>query len=310
MLRRTALSQDRRAVAMLQPGARLKVHSVFERALNLVDVQGNLLTLLGPRGGNGPATLVLDAGPTEGLQQPWPGSGQPVRVDWGGHLTVGRWLNVRRTTVALWRPELTLTPTLVQPLQRRANLHIAIILAGRPGSDGLGGLLAHRAALLAEPPVVPPPDLPPLLAAAWVAVVELLPAWRRGDAAAVGRAARRLIGLGPGQTPSGDDLLAGLIVASRRLDPADPRWDAFAAALVAAAGGRTTDLGFARLRYAAEGELDERSEQVISALLSGDPSTVERSTRQLLGYGHSSGLDTLVGLILGIEVGSPATPNP
>ena len=135
---------------------------------------------------------------------------------------------------------------------------------------------------------------PPTRNATWSALVELLPAWRRGDAAVVGTAARRLIGLGPGQTPSGDDLLAGLIVASRRLDPADPRWDAFAAALVAAARGRTTDLGFARLRYAAEGELDERSEQVVSALLSSDPSTVERLTRQLLGYGHTSGLDTLV----------------
>lgn len=307
MLQRMALSQDRRAVAMLQPGARLKVHSVFERALNLVDARGNLLTLLGPRGGNGPATLVLDAAPTEGLQPPWPGSGQPAQVDWGGHLTVGRWLNVRRTTVAIWRPELT--PTLAHPLQRRANLGVAITLARRAGSDGLGGLLAHRAALLTEPAVVPPPDLPPILAAVWSALVELLPAWRRGDAAAVGMAARRLIGLGPGQTPSGDDLLAGLIVASRRLEPADPRWDAFAAALVAAARGRTTDLGFARLRYAAEGELDERAEQVITALLAGDPATVERSTRQLLGYGHTSGLDTLVGLVLGIGVDSPATLN-
>jgi Protein of unknown function (DUF2877) len=303
MLQRTALSQDRHAVAMLQPGSRLQVHSVFERALNLVDARGNLLTLLGPRGGNGPATVVLDAAPTEGLQQPWPESGQPARVDWGGHLTVGRWLNVRRTTVALWRPELT--PMLAHPLQRRANLDVAIALAGRGGSDGLGGLLAHRAALLTEPPVAPPPDLPPLLMAAWSALVELLPVWRRGDAAAVGQAARGLIGLGPGQTPSGDDLLAGLIVASRRLDPADPRWDAFAAVLVAVARGRTSDLGFARLRYAAEGELDERSEQVINALLSGDPTTVERLTRHLLGYGHTSGLDTLVGLVLGIGVDSP-----
>ena len=75
--------------------------------------------------------------------------------------------------------------------------------------------------LLADPPSVAPLDLSPLLTAAWSALVDLLPAWRRGDASAVGAAARRLIGLGPGQTPSGDDLLAGLIVASRRLIPAD-----------------------------------------------------------------------------------------
>ena len=46
--------------------------------------------------------------------------------------------------------------------------------------------------------------------------------------------------------------------------------------------------------------MDERSEQLVTALIAGDPSTVERLTRQLLGYGHTSGRDTLVGLILGL----------
>jgi uncharacterized protein DUF2877 len=290
---------------MLQPGASLRVHSVFERALNLVDAEGGLLTLLGPGGGNGPATLVLDAPPTASFSRAGPALGQAARVEQDGRLVVPGWLTVGRDAVQLWRPERPLV--LAAPPQRRANLERAVVLAGG-ASDGLGGLLAHRQALLADRPASAPAGLTPLLSAGWSALVELLPAWRRGDAAAVGAAARRLVGLGPGQTPSGDDLLAGLIAASRRLAPDDPRWEPFAAALGAAARGRTTDLGFARLRYAAAGDLDERTEQTLTALLTAADSTgegVERATRNLLGYGHTSGLDTLVGLVLGVAISDP-----
>ena len=75
--------------------------------------------------------------------------------------------------------------------------------------------------------------------------------------------------------------------------------------LLGVAVGRTTDLGLARLRYAAEGELDERSELALAALLGGRPDDVEGATRELLAFGHSSGLDTLVGLLLGVGLAYP-----
>jgi hypothetical protein len=308
-----AASLDGRARAALQPGAHFAVHSVFEQALNFVDAEGVILTLVGPGGRNGPATLVLSPLPLVG----WPRfmdlkAGILAELDPLGRLVIGRDLVVDLSRAKLWR-----RPTLeagfdAQRLQRNHTRAAGLAFELR-GRDGLGPLLPHWHRLLYEPNANPPRGLGPLPRLAWGALAALLQAWQAGQAEAVGRAASQLVGLGPGQTPSGDDLLAGLMVADERLHTlkrahscaSDDRAHSRAllrTACLQAARGRTTDLGLARLRFAAEGDLDERSELVIAALIMGDSAEVEAATGELLGYGHSSGLDTLLGLLLGLAI--------
>jgi Protein of unknown function (DUF2877) len=305
-----ARSLDRRAVAQLEPGAYLSVHSVFERAINLRSRDGALLTLVGRGGRNGPATVVLDA-----LLEPACSSalnpGLPAMVDNAGRLTIGDALVIDVAKATVWRrPWLgRSSPT----ASLRKYLALAAGLAYQlQGSQGLGPLLPHLSDLLSGPSGPPPTDLASLPRAAWEALASLLPGWRRGDVEAVTSAAKRLVGLGPGQTPSGDDLLAGFIVAERRICSFGPRkaspsskrrravGQALGTACLQTAVGRTTDLGLARLRHAVEGDLDERSELMLAALLSGERPAVEAATRELLAFGHSSGVDTLVGILLGV----------
>jgi hypothetical protein len=325
-----ARSFDWRARAALLPGATFRLHSVFERALNL-RLEGDLLLgLVGPRGGNGPATVVLSGLPAGGFSA-LVRAGQEARLARPGLLAVGPDLAIDLAQAALWQPPVLRLP--LRPDLVRANLARAADLAWRArGADGLGGLLPCLQTLTGPPagawqprrdqPVEPgaepprpalerrgdPPAERPLaqtsllLQRAGRAARALCAGWQSGNRAAAGLAAGRLIGLGPGQTPAGDDLLAGFFVARLRSRPGD-RWEAaLAAACQDAAPGRTTDLALARLRFAAQGELDERSLEALAALTHDDPPRLERAVRALLGYGHSSGLDTLVGLLLGLSL--------
>jgi hypothetical protein len=305
-----ARSLDRRALNAFQPRARFGLHSVFERAINLTDASGGMLTLVVGNGGNGPGTVVLETPGLQGLTSVL-GSDPIVTVDEQDGLTLGRQLVIDFSKAAVWQPP----PLggLNDPQTLRTNVARSTTMAHRslPG-EGLEGLLAQVNRLLADPVAPPPTILTPVVCAAWRALSELLPAWRANNGRAVAAAASRLVGLGPGQTPSGDDVLAGFVVAQRRFQCLARRngfpirgllvdLDKLGAACLEAAHGLTTDLGFARLRYAVQGDLDERSELVIAALLTDQAPRVEAATRELLAFGHSSGVDTLLGIVLAIE---------
>ena len=76
---------------------------------------------------------------------------------------------------------------------------------------------------------------------------------RRADLDAALRTATRLIGLGPGLTPAGDDVMAGTIAGLVLLG--HPSAERFAAGVYALAAGRTTELSRALLRHAACGRV-------------------------------------------------------
>ena len=121
--------------------------------------------------------------------------------------------------------------------------------------------------------------------------------------------ARGLVGLGPGLTPSGDDLLCGAMLALLSLGRCDLA--AHIGSVAASAGPTaTTPLARAFLAAAAEGHAGETVHDTIAALLSGrgDWSGLVRRTDAI---GHTSGWDTLAGVVLVLElaVSTSATPT-
>ncbi|MFI6454364.1 DUF2877 domain-containing protein [Streptosporangium amethystogenes] len=117
-------------------------------------------------------------------------------------------------------------------------------------------------------------------------------------------AAEQLVGLGPGLTPSGDDVLAGLLVALRHFGGATGAdravWlaDWLAAAVTFDVRGRTTPISAALLHCAARGEA---SGEVLAVLrgLAGRQS-LEPALHRLLQLGHTSGADLAWGLRIGL----------
>jgi hypothetical protein len=102
-------------------------------------------------------------------------------------------------------------------------------------------------------------------------------------------------------TPSGDDLLAGLALGLRTATGGLPK--PFGRAIVDATEGRTTDLARVRVRYAVEGRADEYTDAVLRALVMDASADLGAEVTRMLGYGHTSGLDTLVGVVTGLLLG-------
>ncbi len=313
-----AASWDASAEALLVEGAGLRVHSVFERALNLANAHGELVGLVGPAVGNGPATVVLVALPEPGLGRLGLVPGCAAEVS-GGRLRIGERLSVDLRSARRWVPvQAYLAVSRGEALARVGEGERIAARVNPPKLGGVGGadpagglrpLLPHLEALAGSSGQgVESPPLDPVCTTAWRALGALAHTWRHEDSAGMRQAASRLTGLGPGLTPSGDDLLAGLLVAASRTCPAAAT--RLAASCVAASVGQTTDLGVARVRHAAAGAIEEVQEDVLANLLGEDGGQLESTVTRAARWGHTSGLDTLVGVFFGLRLGLCLTPLP
>jgi Protein of unknown function (DUF2877) len=120
-----------------------------------------------------------------------------------------------------------------------------------------------------------------------------------GDAARFDEAASLLLGLGPGLTPSGDDVLSGALVMLFALRANEP-----AIALEASISGHmraaTSALSCAFLRAACDGEPPAALHQSVSALLLNRKAADVVSP--LRSIGETSGFDMLAGMLLVAEI--------
>ncbi|MCW2579512.1 MAG: hypothetical protein JWR82_1113 [Blastococcus sp.] len=121
---------------------------------------------------------------------------------------------------------------------------------------------------------------------------------RRADLEAALRTATRLIGLGPGLTPAGDDVMAGTIAGLVLLG--HPSADRFAAGVYALAAGRTTELSRALLRHAACGRVSGEFAAVLHALVGERP--LAPAVARLLATGATSGRAMTLGLCTAIDL--------
>jgi len=113
-----------------------------------------------------------------------------------------------------------------------------------------------------------------------------------------------LLGLGRGLTPSGDDLLCGLLLLLNRwplLSPLSaPLLETFNQQVTALARQRTTTLSANLLELAACGSGDERLIAAVDGLVTSDPQQ-SAWLPALLTYGSSSGTDALLGMALALR---------
>ena len=142
----------------------------------------------------------------------------------------------------------------------------------------------------------------PLDAAGRQAVADLVDALATGDRP--GPAVARLLGRGPGLTPTGDDVLAGALVTLNALG--SPIGAPLAAAVTAAAADATTTVSTGLLRHAAAGECIPQLADVLDAVSHGgeDPAAgaLPRAAGALLAVGHCSGAGLLHGVLVAVAI--------
>jgi Protein of unknown function (DUF2877) len=159
----------------------------------------------------------------------------------------------------------------------------------------------RSAATSTEPVAFAPPDCS-----------ALAQALRTRDDAAVAAAATALLGRGPGLTPAGDDVLAGLLAALRVLGPSlssevagrvAATADALATAVTGPAHERTTALSAQLLAHADRGAVALPVADVLRAV-AGRGALVASAAR-LARVGHTSGRDLLTGIALAVGIMLP-----
>jgi Protein of unknown function (DUF2877) len=266
------------------------VHSVFHQACNIRLDDGRLLALLAPQLGNVPHGVRLDVPAGFGFSRQV-AVGQRVGCRADVLRVAGGELSIDLGTAQPWRGELPaggvdLTSPEVARAWRAAwrTLH-----QGRPRIDSRGVAFAAPAVELEG-----------------VRLARAVRLWQPDEAA---RALDRLIGCGPGLTPSGDDLIVGFLAGLWSTAGRAPARRGLLRSLrtaVACVAAATGDISRAYLTFAAQGLFAEPLTTLAWHLGDGAAvADVEGATMAALRVGHTSGADGAFGMLLGFAAWAP-----
>jgi hypothetical protein len=119
------------------------------------------------------------------------------------------------------------------------------------------------------------------------------------------------VGRGPGLTPSGDDVLVGIVAALRFSGAIDSSSLAPLRELVETAPSRlTTEISAEYLHYACRGMVNGMVLDLLVALDGPNRVGVLKAVDRLSRYGHTSGMDCVLGVLVGLISAPGGHPRP
>ena len=235
-----------------------RVLHIFDRACNLINEQGEVLSVVAAEIGNGPFNLVVATEIlfAESIDLEAPIFASTHRLDLGD-------LTIQFSEAQLWNPQ--------------------------PDWDALYATRRTIAPQLANFPITHEPFPAPLVSPFAAALV-------RADVSAAMATASKLAGLGIGLTPSGDDFLMGALYAVWIIHPHEIA-QVLASEVATVAAPLTTSLSAAWLRAAGQGEAGGVWHEFFEASISGKMQRIQTAMNKILAVGETSGADALAGLI-------------
>ncbi len=108
-----------------------------------------------------------------------------------------------------------------------------------------------------------------------------------------------IIGKGLGLTPSGDDILVGLLAILQTTGQNKKLVEKIKNSIENKGKARTTDISYEYLHYAVQDKFSKAVKETCIDLIMGDKYKVLNSATRLINMGHTSGVDTLRGILLG-----------
>lgn len=262
-----------------------RVVAVFDRSFYAV--LGSQWICVGlPHLGSGPLHVLCERRPLC-----WPAVGATAAVT-GSILVIDNKPFATFNGASIWKPELA-------PGWTRAGLRLGLGAVDQFWRASLAeeGLAAAGCAQLPTKPTplvnVAAPGIVALDSIIKNALDERIPS--AADCAEV----VKLIGLGPGLTPSGDDLIGGALIALAALDLLNVRdivWRVCREHLC-----RTNDISRVHLRTAALGYGAAAMHDAIRATMRGEVGCVERALAAVSAIGHSSGRDGFAGALIALR---------
>jgi hypothetical protein len=278
----------------------VRVHSVFRAALNLSPPDGDLLTLLSAEADDLPRSVRLASAEdfsSLGLAAGDSGVFTVDEIVLERSVGCGRFqvdCAAARRLAAQPAPPLrgdgerwSAGVALLEALQARAatDLRIAALLAGARPSGAMGERLTQAA-------------------------LDLGRGVRTGRLDAMRGAAARLVGLGQGLTPAGDDFLCGFLAAGHCRRAARPARSQLLTSFTEAVRellGQTTEISAALLSGALAGRVFRPLAALAEACSGAPGSDLSGAILRLAAIGHSSGLDAATGFFYGATIWRDAT---
>jgi hypothetical protein len=111
----------------------------------------------------------------------------------------------------------------------------------------------------------------------------------------------KLIGLGPGLTPSGDDFLVGLFTILNIPNSPLFRYRTLADQVVQEAKKLTNDISYMGLMKASQGQTRESIIHLVNSIFTGKDEELTLSLNKVLTIGSTSGTDITLGIYYGLE---------
>ncbi len=298
-----AVSVGQEVVAIRAEGLRGRVIAVLRDAIYLESEGGHIMGIVDGET-DGPLALRVDnLPPLLSALRSQQGAAFYATED---ALHIAGVASLRWARAARWTP--TLPQTLgSSPTRQQAAHALAEAIAGVGQSEGCAPavvqLVGARRASLAVPLRTDVAISSRIIAN----LNQAREAVHTGSYAEAAVALTSLIGLGPGLTPSGDDLVAGIVASlvwQKRFGivPAGIT-RTLVDAIRQVAPTRTNRISTRLLWHACEGVLYASAMDLGAALLSGDVGAILRSYSQLFSIGHTTGVDLASGLLFGAILG-------
>lgn len=262
-----------------------RVHSVFDAAVNLVAESG-FLTILPLRRGCGKDCVTVAVSGGFSFFALGISPGDEVRMSAPSKLRLGETTVVDFSGSRRWRSPLEAIDCV--PSIRDENMTVLESAVTLNGVDPLSGEAVDSDTYRAG------------LGSAGV-LSDIRGALLHNDEKRLETALARIIGFGPGLTPSGDDLVLGIsltrAVYGRFVQSASDIWEAGVRKNL----DKTCDLSAFFIREALEGSAHEVIERALVCLLRGEPCETVDAVNKLISVGATSGCDIGLGMYLALD---------
>lgn len=279
------------------------IHSVFNHAINIF-VQNELYSILAIENGNFPNAIIVIPSQTDGFKNFGLESNLPAKFN--QHCVIlGNQFQVDFGNSRIYSDKMDIPTEILDVTDLKKNLVVAAAEGEiQAKKEGLGIFWEFITQILSGNPI-DTTNLPVFQTKAYDLLVNLIRGLRVRNSKLVETTTSELSGLGIGLTPSGDDLLTGLVAAFRILGSKTINsnyYSQIADLILMSSTGKTNAIAYQMLLSATRQEFMSDLASYISALVSTQPVSIKIATRLLFSYGHTSGAEMGLGAFIGITL--------
>lgn len=292
------ISQDLLSYVIQNCHHKMRVHSVFNQAINVIDQHSTLITLLGSSGDIGPMSAIIShfSKEQQNIQVD-----DPVEIVKAGLFFKRSHQLISIHGATLWDPAVDINGCIKTTKEQWEVLTLikSKLLCSIDGI-GLSDLLKAMPIQLGGPPNrLEVEALNPYCRFIHDVLIQLLEALLKEDYTQASNTLPQIIGFGPGLTPSTDDFLVGMMVSlyyDALINPLQKDGvHAFLQTVDDVCVGRTTLVSEKMLKLAAKGVVSEGYRRLIKGLLFKSGDDMNEVINRVIMKGASSGLDFLFG---------------